>query len=93
MMVSYSGQLYRIIMWLKKKKRKYFPSKKSFNVEIINFTQKSIKVAFIGFPPSCERRAGVTKPVSDVASVPTWDTWVDSSLEWAEAVQAVSGEV
>jgi hypothetical protein len=37
-MVSFSGQLYRIIMWLK---TKYFPSeRKSFNVETINFTEK-----------------------------------------------------
>lgn len=34
---NYSRQLYRVIMWLKKK---YLPSKKSFNVETINFTEK-----------------------------------------------------
>lgn len=47
MMVSYSGQLYRIIMWLKTKENTS-PQKKSFNVEKINFTQKSIKVALLG---------------------------------------------
>lgn len=44
-MVSYSGQLYRIIMWLKKE-RKYFPSKKSFNVETINFTKKVSRLLY-----------------------------------------------
>lgn len=45
-MVPSSGQLYRVIMWLKK----YFPSKKSFNVETINFTEKKkrIEVALLG---------------------------------------------
>lgn len=45
---NYSRQLYRVIMWLKKK---YLPSKKSFNVETINFTEKKkrIEVALLGF--------------------------------------------
>lgn len=30
-------------------KKKILPLKKSFNVETINFTQKSIKVALLGF--------------------------------------------
>lgn len=81
-MVSYSGQLYRIIMWLKK--RKYFPSKKSFNVETINFTEKKDCDCFIEFLPSCERRAGVTKPGSNVASVLTWDMQMDSSCQMGQ---------
>lgn len=66
-MVSYSGQLYRIIMWLKEKKRKYFPSKKSFNVETINFTEnKGWRVALLGFCQPEYEDSGVPKPGSDL---------------------------
>lgn len=47
-------------------------------METINFTQKSIKVALLGF---CHpvRRIRVTKPGSGVTFALTWDMWVDSS--------------
>jgi hypothetical protein len=83
-MVSFSGQLYRIIMWLK---TKYFPSeRKSFNVETINFTEKKNWGCFLGFLPSCEMELEHTKPIPIFCSR-VWGVCRWTSVEWEEKNQ------
>lgn len=65
-MVSDSGQLDRIIMWLKEDT----PSKKSFNVETINFTENK-RVETVLFGSCCPTRKDYTEAVS--VSSPTSD--------------------